>query len=299
MADLIRDLSRDEVSTLMRLSVAEGVAVRLVDPVSQHVIDVDGNVLSDEVCSMFWGRCERCENCTSLKALRTRGIAYKLELLRDRTYLVMSRFLCVDGRECILEVVSDITDSLFMDGSEVDEVGKIIHSYNYQLVTDPLTNIYNRRFLDEYFLPSLGCCHESDVVSVCILDLDGFKGVNDKYGHQAGDALLKDVAGFWKMRYDSREKNAERLVIRYGGDEMLIIVCGMDSGKFATEISESYREMRKTCYCEGDTEIRFSISFGIASSAELGGDWEWDSLFALADKRLYQHKTSKGKADRR
>lgn len=288
---MVRDLTQEEASTLMRLSQAKNTVVRLVDPVRQHVVDTKGEVVDEEICSSFWGRCERCENCTSLRALRSEGIAYKLELLDERTYLVVSRFARIDGERRILETISDITDSLIMNGSEVDEVGKIINSYNYQLVTDPLTNIFNRRFLDEDFVPSLDCCHEEGItVNLCILDLDDFKLVNDTYGHQAGDALLKDVAGFWKMRYDSRERNAEKIVVRFGGDEILVIACGMDPELFREDIEDSYKHMRKVCYCGDDVTVSFGISFGIASTDELGNEWAWDALFALADKRLYAAK---------
>ena len=288
---MVRDLTQEEASTLMRLSQAKNTVVRLVDPVRQHVVDTKGEVVDEEICSSFWGRCERCENCTSLRALRSEGIAYKLELLDERTYLVVSRFARIDGERRILETISDITDSLIMNGSEVDEVGKIINSYNYQLITDPLTNIFNRRFLDEDFVPSLDCCHEEGItVNLCILDLDDFKLVNDTYGHQAGDALLKDVAGFWKMRYDSRERNAEKIVVRFGGDEILVIACGMDPELFREDIEDSYKHMRKVCYCGDDVTVSFGISFGIASTDELGSEWAWDALFALADKRLYAAK---------
>lgn len=288
---MVRDLTQEEASTLMRLSQAKNTVVRLVDPVRQHVVDTKGEVVDEEICSSFWGRCERCENCTSLRALRSEGIAYKLELLDERTYLVVSRFARIDGERRILETISDITDSLIMNGSEVDEVGKIINSYNYQLITDPLTNIFNRRFLDEDFVPSLDCCHEEGItVNLCILDLDDFKLVNDTYGHQAGDALLKDVAGFWKMRYDSRERNAEKIVVRFGGDEILVIACGMDPELFREDIEDSYKHMRKVCYCGDDVTVSFGISFGIASTDELGNEWAWDALFALADKRLYAAK---------
>ena len=68
-------------------------------------------------------------------------------------------------------------------------------------------------------------------VNVAILDLDDFKATNHRYGHQAGDYLLKDVASFWKLHFAAGEKNKERLVIRYGGDEMLIIGLRFTGGR--------------------------------------------------------------------
>ena len=80
-------------------------------------------------------------------------------------------------------------------------------SYNNLLITDSLTGVYNRRFLDEKFLPSLKCCHDKKIIiGVCVMDFDDFKLVNDTYGHQAGDKLLKEAACFWKQNFNSRKK---------------------------------------------------------------------------------------------
>lgn len=62
-------------------------------------------------------------------------------------------------------------------------------------------------------------------VNLAVMDLDNFKQINDRYGHLAGDTVFKDVARYWKTQLDSWEKNREKLTVRFGGDEMLIIVC--------------------------------------------------------------------------
>lgn len=285
------DFTTKDADTFVQFLQSEHDIVRFVDPVSQHVYNADGALNKTSNCSDFWGRCNRCENCTSLRALEKRTIAYKLELLDSSTYLVMSRYMNVSGQERILEVVTNITDNLIMDSDELSEVGKLISNYNYQLTTDPLTDIYNRRFLDEFFLPSLGCCHEEGLtVNIALMDLDDFKSINDTHGHLAGDALLKDVAGFWKRRFNSRTKNKERLTVRYGGDEILLIACDTDPKKFESAVRERYGQMRKVCYFSQHELIPFSISFGFASSDEVGDDWTWDQLFNLADKRLYAAK---------
>ena len=266
--------------------------VRLVDPVGRTVLSEAGKV-PDElvVCNKIWGRCERCENCTSLRALQTRGQAYKLEMLQGRTYWVHSRCMSVEGRLQVAEIVQDVTESFLMDTDQRDRLGKLVTSYNQMLITDSLTGVYNRRFLDEHFIPSLACCHEEGLtVNLAFIDMDDFKLVNDRYGHNAGDRLLCDVAGFWKLHFDAREKGRERLVVRYGGDEILILACGISGREFTQEIERCNSEMRKVCYVADELHFRFDFTVGIGSSEDLGADWTWEELVALADRRMYSGK---------
>ena len=289
--DLKVDFTPAEAGELLGIFKTDDNIVRLVDPVSQRVVDVLGNIVGDETCSTVWGRCERCENCTSLRALDEKSVYYKMELIDDRTFWVISRYLRIDGQPRILEVVTDTTDSLIMDTDKLDKLGQIIQSYNHLLITDSLTGVYNRRYLDDYFVPSLSCCHDREVtVNVAMMDVDHFKLVNDTYGHRAGDALLKDVAGFWRRRYNSREKNRERLVVRYGGDELLLIMSNVTPEAFREDVELSYEHMRKFCYYSPEVSIPFSITFGLASSTECEVPWTWEDLFGLADKRLYENK---------
>jgi len=287
------DFTAAEIETFIEMTFTESDIVRVVDPASQRVCRSTITGDSERLCSDVWGRDNRCENCTSLRALQSKGIAYKMEVLADQTFWVMSRYVRVDGEPFILEVVMDITDNLLMDSDQLNDIGVLIGNYNHQLITDALTDIYNRRFLDESFLPSLACCHDPNLtLNLAIMDLDDFKHVNDTFGHQAGDALLKDVAGFWHRRFDSRVKGRERLTVRYGGDEMLLIACGTTRAEFEDEVSRCYAQMRKVCYYTPQTMIPFSITFGIASSEELGPDWDWGELFDLTDRRLYANKIS-------
>lgn len=282
----------DEIQTVMKMAQEEYDVVRLVNPVLRRVCDTHNNLETGEICGTIWGRCERCENCTSVRALQTKRNAYKIEFADKKAFLVVSRYVEIDGKPRILELVADVTKDFMAEDSQRDRIAQFINSHNDMLVTDPLTRLYNRRFLDEHFVPSLTCCHEVQLtVNVAILDLDDFKATNDRYGHQAGDYLLKDVASFWKLHFNSREKNKERLVIRYGGDEMLIIGCGLPAAEFKKMISDYYKEMRKICYYKPDIHFDFSMSFGIASSEELPLEtWTWEQLFDLADQRLYEGK---------
>ena len=134
------------------------------------------------------------------------------------------------------------------------------------IITDPLTDTYNRRFLDEHFVTSLSCCADNSIpLDIVILDVDDFKKINDTYGHSAGDAVLKDVAAYWRLHFDSREKDRERLVIRYGGDEFIIAARGPSLDEFTGEVMEGLKSIfKKPDYIKG--MVIYLILLGILNT---------------------------------
>jgi len=288
------DFTQEEARQFLEPLAEDNDVVRLVNPMTRRVEDVQAGESACAVCHQLWGRCQRCENCTSLRALRTKGQAYKMEILNGRTYWVYSRFMNIDGRGFVAEIAKDVTHHFIMDSDQQDEIGHLITSYNQMLITDSLTGVYNRRFLDEHFLPSLQCCHDENItVNLAFLDMDDFKLVNDRYGHNAGDRLLRDVAGFWQLHFHSREKGKERFVVRFGGDEIMIIACGITQARFEDEIRRHYAEMRRTCYCSDALHFTFDFTFGLASTETLGPGWTWEQLIELADHRMYAVKSAR------
>ena len=285
------DFILEEAKLFLSDMQREKEMLRIVDPVRQQVITIEGKTDAEAECCCCWGREGRCENCTSLRALHKEGLSYKMEVKNGHTYLVVSRFLRIDGRHCVLECVNDVTGKLLTHEEDSRQTEHFISCNNRALVSDALTGAYDRRFWEEQIVPSLDDCHMNDVmVSMALLDIDDFKLVNDTYGHPAGDALLRDVFGFWRNKFDSRQRGAERLIIRFGGDELLILAFGMELEPFREKIQQCYKHMRKICYYRDKVEITFSLSFGISSTSELSADWDWDELLGKADQRMYKRK---------
>ncbi|MBQ9057714.1 MAG: GGDEF domain-containing protein [Atopobiaceae bacterium] len=285
-----REYSREDIEYVMKfLSTGKNV-VRLVDPMSELVLDSNGIPIQGALCNNVWGHGHRCENCSSLRALQTEETIYKMEFNRDRVYWITSRFVIVEGHPCILEVVADTTDYFIIESTQLEEVGKVIEGYNHQLITDALTGALNRNYLDKVFIPSLEFRQTHNIpVHIALIDLDEFKSINDTYGHNAGDVVLSDVGGFWKRKFDSRSKNEERVIVRYGGDEFIAIDCKNTFEDFQKNVEGWYERMRKTSYLGEGSFIPFSMSIGFASTTETG-DWNWDNLFKRADERMYAQK---------
>jgi diguanylate cyclase (GGDEF)-like protein len=149
-------------------------------------------------------------------------------------------------------------------------------------VLDPLTGLLNRASLDARVLEIEEQAHlTGGAVSLIVLDLDGFKHVNDTFGHKRGDAVLRDVA--YEIRKSLR---SFELVYRIGGEEFLVLLPGVDLSE-ALEIAERVRHSVEEAR---PGELDLTISAGVATDA--GGHITYDELFRQADVALLGAKRS-------
>jgi diguanylate cyclase (GGDEF)-like protein len=147
-------------------------------------------------------------------------------------------------------------------------------------VLDPLTGLLNRASLDARVLEIEEQAHlTGGAVSLIVLDLDGFKRVNDTFGHKRGDAVLRDVA--YEIRKSLR---SFELVYRIGGEEFLVLLPGVDLSE-ALEIAERVRHSVEEAR---PGELDLTISAGVATDA--GGHITYDELFRQADVALLEAK---------
>ncbi len=150
---------------------------------------------------------------------------------------------------------------------------------------DPLTGLYNRRFLDAALPREFArAAREGKPLAVIMLDLDRFKSINDNFGHPAGDEVLRRLAELLKK--GARESD---LIFRYGGEEFVAIMPGMSADQ-ALERAESWRKhMEETLVVYGDVKIGITLSAGIAVFPNHGNSPS--QLLANADEMLYQSKS--------
>ena len=155
-----------------------------------------------------------------------------------------------------------------------------------QALRDPLTGLYNRRFLRDTLERELSRSkREQKSLSIIAMDIDHFKQVNDTYGHQAGDTVLITIANLLK-----RYLRGSDFICRYGGEEFLLVLPGANAGAAYKRADD----IRKTC--EGiviehkQQEIQLTISMGLASYPEHGQDGE--EIIARADMALYNSKNN-------
>lgn len=154
-------------------------------------------------------------------------------------------------------------------------------------LTDPLTGLYNRRFLDEELpkiLADIGV--RGGDITVVMIDLDHFKQHNDAHGHEAGDALLRFVGDL--LRGATRETD---YAVRYGGDEFSLIMPDTPR-ELALPVVERILKLFAQYASVLKTVPRVSMSAGLASSEVVGHASDGASLLKLADRALYQSKST-------
>ncbi len=154
-----------------------------------------------------------------------------------------------------------------------------------QSITDPLTRLFNRRFMDDMLEREIKRAKRAQTdIGMIMMDIDLFKTVNDTYGHDAGDLVLRTLASFLKSSV-----RAEDIVCRYGGEEFLLILLG-SSLENTLRRAESIRETAEAInhVYNGVDLGKITVSAGVAIYPEDGADR--DSLVTAADSALYSAK---------
>jgi len=154
-----------------------------------------------------------------------------------------------------------------------------------QALTDPMTKLYNRRYLAEITQHMLGLMRRSSSqLSVIMLDIDKFKKVNDTYGHQVGDDVIIKLA-------ETLQKHTRKsdVICRLGGEEFLVLLPETDI-KGAMNVAETLRqEVEKlVLHLDDDIELRFTISSGVSQVTK--EEENFDAAMSRADAALYEAK---------
>lgn len=155
-------------------------------------------------------------------------------------------------------------------------------------ITDELTGLYNYRHIRELVREEFERAKRThDPVTVAMLDLDRFKAINDTYGHQAGDEVLKQMAEI--LRGTAREIDK---IGRYGGEEFIVLLPGTDLDKATVFVERVRRKVAATAFDIGrDEPVRMTTSAGLASYPEAPVR-DPESLIRLADEALYAAKAA-------
>jgi len=184
------------------------------------------------------------------------------------------------------EALQELADSL---QQRVEERTRELADLNAELrrlaETDALTGLANRHHALDMMSKFLALAkREARPLCVAYLDFDHFKQVNDRYGHQVGDCVLRRVGELLGARFRS-----EDVVARWGGEEFLVMMYGMPREAAAGRIERLLADVRMECF-SGARGQHFSVSFsaGVAEFPTDGKDLE--ALYMVADMALYRAK---------
>ena len=205
--------------------------VRYVDPTTNKVIHIekDGKMWESETtCSDIWNCLEKCSNCISRLSMQTRKRMTKLEVAGDDPYQVVSMYVEIDGKPCCLEMASRIDGDFMPDGYSREEILSSVRIHKEKIYIDPVTGVYNKR----YYVEKLS--KMDNVAALMFADIKNFKKINENFGHQAGDDVLRQVAGV--LRDVAAGKGD---VLRYSGDDFVTVFFKAAE----EELSEIQKEM--------------------------------------------------------
>ncbi|MCR6663315.1 MAG: diguanylate cyclase [Luteimonas sp.] len=178
-----------------------------------------------------------------------------------------------------------LRDSRRQLGERLDEITALQSRLQAQALRDPLTGLYNRRYLDQALERELAACHAAGTpLSLVLIDIDHFKRVNDTYGHQAGDEMIRGLSGLLTTHVNG----AGLVVCRYGGEEFLLMLPGTDIDEAAV-LAEALRQSFEAMRVEADGEaMRATLSIGISGYPQHLPDPQ--VLVREADLALYAAK---------
>jgi diguanylate cyclase (GGDEF)-like protein len=188
--------------------------------------------------------------------------------------------LAAYGRHVGLEL--DRVSAIVPDRKPSLDMPEDVEALQHLASTDPLTGIANRRGGEKHIANEISRAkREKRPLSCILIDIDRFKAVNDTFGHQAGDQLLRDISALLR-----RTVRAYDILVRWGGEEFLLVLPGVGL-EMARILADRLRAAVEALDTHGIGPVTVS-----AGAAEFENDYEFASTLRTADRRLYQAKAS-------
>ncbi len=214
-------------------------------------------------------------NATTVTAFYEKKQLTRLELMDGDICQIVAEYVEVDGKPCVIEMIKPLSgEQLLCPGGIEQLTGLMKGSSSY---IDQLTGTYDRRYFEEFLK------NNNVSAGVVMIDLDDFSLYNDTHGHNAGDEALKVTAD--AIRKCVRLTDT---VVRYGGDQFLVIMPGFTEDRFSQQLRYIRRAIRRTnIFGKRDTKLSVSIGGVLAENEPL--------LYAIerAEKLMFLAKNQK------
>lgn len=223
------------------------------------------------------GKAVRCARSVAESAFAEKKQITKFEFLETEIYQVIAHYVEIDGRASVIEMAKQLSGDSLISLNGHDEFAERLARNNSEIYIDALTGAYNRRYFEEYLK------NAEISAGVVMIDLDDFKLYNDTCGHDAGDSVLRTVVDTIR-----RCIRATDTLVRYGGDEFLLVMPGITDDRFTQQLRYIKRRIHKADIPEY-AGLRLSVSIGgVLAEREPLAD-----AVTRADKNMYIAKNRK------
>ena len=180
--------------------------------------------------------------------------------------------------------ISNALESMRKQG----ELKRLVKKLKDVWMLDSLTQIYNRAGFFHFADKLLKECKQNNTpIGMLFVDINKLKRVNDGYGHEEGDFYIKTVADYMK-----KLKNEEQLLMRYGGDEFVVLGPYTKGDEFAG-LTENLNLRLEECRRQNEKPYEMSVSIGF-QSVSMTQDFQLDQLMKQADQEMYSMKKTRG-----
>lgn len=271
--------------------------IQIVDPNAKKIVvindSIDNELMYQDInCYSFWNTGDACKDCIAVRAVKEDNTLVKIQNDMEKMYIFFATPVIIAGKTMVLELLKDITGNLVFEAIDMvngHEIRNIIHDIHTLLLKDSLTNLYNRRYLNQMLPVEIERSNRKNhYLSIVMVDIDGFKNINDTCGHCVGDIVIKKFSDIMTKFIRSETD----WIARYGGDEFLICLHNVDM-KEAKKIVERLRKSIERMRIEIDEmTIKVTASFGLVTVRDF--KLEPNELIKLADIKLYEAKKRGG-----
>ena len=269
---------------------------RIVDsnPAAQRLIDRDaiiqiGNNAEDVFASWPEFNISLINNSnemveTILHEKQNSFLELRISPLRDKRGILTGKLLIIRDiteRRRNEKEIQRANERLLTQLAEIEALQANLRE---QVIRDPLTGLFNRRYLDEYLESEILIAQEKQrTIGILMIDIDHFKLLNDIYGHKAGDLVLKALSKF--LLASVRQSD---VICRYGGEEFVVILpgAGLEDAQYRAE--NLCRDFKNTSVSFEENKLKTTISIGVAIYPQHG--YTSDEIIHAADSAMYAAK---------
>lgn len=247
----------------------------------------DGSAVHLEVSKVLSLLHQHAEANTNFSNVLDRARDDLHESLKAEQVRIIISYLMIEN-DRMKARTANLQSSLETSQRQIERLKSNLATAEAQGLSDPLTGLKNRRGFDVVLASQLATCRAGGPpLSLILIDIDHFKSINDRYGHPAGDDVLK-----WFARILSSSVKGRDTVARYGGEEFAVILPATaidNAAKVAAHIKALLEQQVWQKPGAPNTLLRVTASFGVAELADGEGT---SALVARADAKLYEAKSS-------